>query len=168
LAHDHDRALPRPARCEALTVLLLSAGSLLLPVIGWVAGAVLLWRSPAWTRRDRIIGSLPPLGFGLGVLSWYDTTMCVQTTTLAGEAASPMSCERLTLGGNLKLALNAPGRSYLPLIALIVVPLLLGIAWPLATTIYLTVRLWRLRWTDPSASAHDPEQRLAEADVHPA
>lgn len=41
----------------------LTVGSLV-PFLGWLYGVVLLWRSPEWTVRDKIIGTLCfPFGF---------------------------------------------------------------------------------------------------------
>jgi hypothetical protein len=130
LTHDHDRALPaRPAGREALTVLLLSAGSLLLPVVGWIAGLVLLWKSPAWTRRDRIIGSLPPFGFGLGLWTVLNPVVstCYETVTPTGQVTG--TC------------VNGLPPDYLEMAALGIGLQLVGIVWPVLTTIYLTVRL---------------------------
>lgn len=50
---------PDPASWrEVATLLLLPAGGLIVPGIGWVLGVVLLWRSNAWGRRDKAIGTL--------------------------------------------------------------------------------------------------------------
>jgi uncharacterized membrane protein len=43
---------------EIGALLLLTVGSFLLPVIGWVAGILLLWTSQCWNRRDKIIGTV--------------------------------------------------------------------------------------------------------------
>jgi hypothetical protein len=37
---------------------LMPVGGIVLPVIGWIIGAVWLWSSPIWTRRDKLIGTL--------------------------------------------------------------------------------------------------------------
>lgn len=41
-----------------LTILLLSVGGAVLPGAGWLIGVVLLWLSPAWPVRDKLIGTL--------------------------------------------------------------------------------------------------------------
>jgi hypothetical protein len=58
-------APPRQTRgLEIAAVVLLSAGSFLIPVLGWIVGVVLLWVSRRFTRADKLIGTLvPPLGF---------------------------------------------------------------------------------------------------------
>jgi hypothetical protein len=43
---------------EVAAVVLLTIGGLLLPLIGWLAGAVLMWGSRAWNTRDKWIGTL--------------------------------------------------------------------------------------------------------------
>ena len=49
---------------EIAAVILISAGSFLIPVIGWIVGVALLWASSRFSRVDKLIGTLvPPLGF---------------------------------------------------------------------------------------------------------
>lgn len=43
---------------EIAAVLLLLLGGLIIPVLGWFAGVVLLWISPRWTTRDKLLGTL--------------------------------------------------------------------------------------------------------------
>jgi uncharacterized membrane protein len=43
-----------------LVVLLLALGGFVVPVIGWVAGVVLLWASRGWTVLDKLLGTLAP------------------------------------------------------------------------------------------------------------
>lgn len=56
---------PRVGRgLEIAAVVLISAGSIFVPVLGWIVGVVLLWSSRRFTRADKLVGSLvPPLGF---------------------------------------------------------------------------------------------------------
>jgi hypothetical protein len=50
---------PDPASWrEVATLFLLPIGGLVVPVVGWLVGVVLLWQSDAWTRRDKLIGTL--------------------------------------------------------------------------------------------------------------
>ncbi|MBC6468064.1 HAAS signaling domain-containing protein [Actinomadura alba] len=58
------------AAFELATVILLLVGGIVLPVLGWVIGAVLLWASARWTLRDKVIGTLVFPG-GLAVPAWY-------------------------------------------------------------------------------------------------
>jgi HAAS domain-containing protein len=43
---------------EWVAVFLLPIGGVVVPVLGWVIGAVLLWASRIWTVRDKLIGTL--------------------------------------------------------------------------------------------------------------
>jgi hypothetical protein len=42
----------------SITVLLLLIGGIVIPVIGWVAGVVLLWTSRRWCWREKLLGTL--------------------------------------------------------------------------------------------------------------
>src|SRR4051794_23701052 len=55
---------PRSRGLEITAVVLISAGSFLIPVVGWIVGVVLLWASSRFSRADKLVGTLvPPLGF---------------------------------------------------------------------------------------------------------
>lgn len=43
---------------EIIAIVLLLIGGVVLPVIGWAAGVVLLWLSPRWGLRDKLLGTL--------------------------------------------------------------------------------------------------------------
>jgi len=59
--------MPPPRRgrgLEIAAILLISAGSFLIPFVGWIIGVALLWASSRFTRADKLIGTLvPPFGF---------------------------------------------------------------------------------------------------------
>jgi hypothetical protein len=48
----------KPGAREILAVIMLLIGGLILPLIGWVIGAVLLVTSQVWTSREKVIGLL--------------------------------------------------------------------------------------------------------------
>ena len=48
----------KPGWQEIGALIMLLAGGLILPVIGWFVGVVLLWVSDAWETRDKVIGTL--------------------------------------------------------------------------------------------------------------
>jgi uncharacterized membrane protein len=52
--------VPRPTSGwrEILALVLLPIGGVIVPVVGWVVGAVLLWTSPVWSTRDKVVGTL--------------------------------------------------------------------------------------------------------------
>ncbi len=54
-------AAARPGRAggmELAAVLFLLLGGIVIPVLGWFIGVVLLWMSPRWTARDKLLGTL--------------------------------------------------------------------------------------------------------------
>ena len=50
-----------------LTVLLLTVGAVVVPVVGWIVGIALLWSSKGWTIGDKIVGTVGPAALG-GIL----------------------------------------------------------------------------------------------------
>jgi hypothetical protein len=49
---------PRIPSGDLLAVVGLVVGSLVLPVVGWLVGLVLLWRSRSWTPLEKLLGTL--------------------------------------------------------------------------------------------------------------
>jgi hypothetical protein len=47
------------------TGLAIAVGSYLVPVLGWVAGVVMMWLSPVWTRTQKLIVTLAPVAAGV-------------------------------------------------------------------------------------------------------
>lgn len=57
---------------ETLALLLLLPGSVIIPLVGWLAGVVLLWVSNVWTVRDKLIGTfLVPGGLFTSLLIMF-------------------------------------------------------------------------------------------------
>ena len=50
-----------------VTALLLEFGGLLVPLAGWVAGIMLLWASPLWTRGEKLVGTIVPPAVGVAL-----------------------------------------------------------------------------------------------------
>lgn len=55
---------------DVLSVLVLLLGGFVVPVVGWIAGVIMIWNGPRWTMVDRWVGTLawpaaiaPPLAF---------------------------------------------------------------------------------------------------------
>jgi hypothetical protein len=42
---------------EVVALILLPIGGIIVPIFGWVAGAVLLWASDAWSTKDKLLGT---------------------------------------------------------------------------------------------------------------
>jgi hypothetical protein len=68
---------------ELAAVLLLTAGSLV-PVVGWLVGVVLLWTSPRWRVREKLLGTLV-VPFGPGVVLWGGAFLVVPDGLLGGR-----------------------------------------------------------------------------------
>jgi uncharacterized membrane protein len=66
-AADRFGAPPLPAKrpvLEIVALVLLTAGSLVLPVVGWLVGIVLVWCSAVWETRHKVLATLLfPFGF---------------------------------------------------------------------------------------------------------
>jgi hypothetical protein len=61
---------PRSIAREIWAVVMLTAGSIVLPIAGWLVGAVLLWSSDRWRTREKVLGTLVvPGGIGLYALT---------------------------------------------------------------------------------------------------
>ena len=50
-----------------VTALLLEFGGLLVPLAGWVAGIMLLWASPLWTRGEKLLATIVPPVVGVAL-----------------------------------------------------------------------------------------------------
>jgi hypothetical protein len=70
---------------ELGAVLLMTLGSLI-PLLGWAAGAVLLWTARRWTTREKLLGTLVvPGGPGLALwLASYGGQSCYTVTDSSG------------------------------------------------------------------------------------
>jgi hypothetical protein len=121
----------RQSRMDVLTPIILLVGGLLIPVLGWVAGVALLWTSRAWTRRDKVIGTLvipggltiPVLMLSVG-LAAPASEGCGPTTTTPGQGVSVICSSSTIALSNLRL------------VALIVIAFIA----PVLTTVYLIRR----------------------------
>jgi hypothetical protein len=105
-------ARPATPWLEIATVVLL-----VLPFLGWVLGAVLVWLSRLWTVRDKLVGTVGGLSWVLGGLG-----------TVMVSAGGPVGQPGVDVG--------TTGPNPLELI-LVVAPFVL----PVAAAVYLGVRL---------------------------
>jgi hypothetical protein len=128
----------RPGWLEVAALVLLPIGGIVVPVLGWFVGVALLWTSPRWSVRDKLLGTLVvpgglalPLALGLFATS---TQSCVTTPVPASSDPPAPVCT----GG-------PPG--WLQVLGPVALVLLL--LAPLASVIYLGVRLRR----QPGAAA---------------
>jgi len=54
-----------------VTALLIEFGGLLVPLAGWVAGIMLLWASPLWTRGEKLVATIVPPAVGVVLFSGF-------------------------------------------------------------------------------------------------
>lgn len=114
-------------RYDAVTVFLLLVGGVILPVAGWIIGAVMLLASPRWSARDKLVGLLVwpgGLAVAVGLVAFAPTRQCVYV----GDAAGHHHGGQCT-GTALPVWLGLP-------------LLVLAVAGPLLTAVHLT---WRAR-----------------------
>ena len=134
-AHPAD-ARPRPYLSGVLEI-----AALVFLIVMWPVGVILLWISPAWKVRDKVIGTLVPPGgypaiFILGLLA---------ATTVSSSATSGPTCTSSadTTGTVIQNVCTTPsvihGAGSVAWVILVIVLWLL----PLMTVGYLAIRL---RW----------------------
>lgn len=120
--------LVRMRRYDAVTVFLLLAGGVILPVAGWVVGAVMLLASPRWSVRDKLVGLLVwpgGLAVALGLIVFAPTRQCVYVNDTAGHHHGGQCT-----GAALPVWLGVPLLAF-------------AVIGPLLTAVYLTRRARR-------------------------
>jgi len=128
----------RPGWLEAAALVLLPIGGIILPVLGWFVGVALLWTSARWTVRDKLLGTLVvPGGLALPLALGLFATSPQSCGPAPVPAASDTPTPVCTGGPPGWLQVLGP------------VALVLLLLAPIATVIYLGVRLQR----QPSAVA---------------
>lgn len=116
-------------RYDAVTVFLILVGGVIVPVAGWVVGAVLLLASRRWTVRDKLAGLLVwPGGLmpAVALIVFAPTRQCVYVDDTAGHHSGAGECHGTAI----------PGWIGVPL-------LVLAFLGPVATAVYLTRRARR-------------------------
>jgi hypothetical protein len=86
------RGRPSLRTIDAVALVLLLAGGVVVPVAGWLAGVVLLWASPSWSPGRKALGTLiVPGGLAAPLLVAALVTVdrrCVRTADLGGHLLS--------------------------------------------------------------------------------
>jgi hypothetical protein len=135
----------QPSRTGALelaAVLFLLLGGIVIPVLGWFVGVVLLWMSPRWTAKDKLLGTLvwpggllaPALllvaGGAAGLLATSET-IC----TTANPDVAPVSSSQQTVAQTATHCTTSGGIGLPPwlVITLSLILLILAVAGPLWT-----------------------------------
>lgn len=125
----------RSIALETWSVIMLTVGSILLPVIGWLVGVVLMWSSDCWRTREKVLGTvLVPGGIGvfgiLGVFGFFGASVEVCSSDVSvvnlDGSTSPVSPATSTCdsAGSWTDVL-APTALILFAVASIVVPIIL-------------------------------------------
>jgi hypothetical protein len=125
-AEQDEEPLQRRGVLEWGAIILLLAGGVVVPVIGWIVGAVLLWISRAWTLRDKIWGTLVIPG-GLLPAVW------IVITPVSGQSCSPKPGGGTTCIGGISTAHRIAG----------IVLFIAGVVLPIVTAVYLARRARR-------------------------
>jgi hypothetical protein len=76
----------RAGATEVWALIMLSIGSLVVPIFGWLVGVALLWSARVWTATEKLIGTLVvPGGLGLpAFLLLYSPGSLRECTTVNG------------------------------------------------------------------------------------
>jgi len=104
--HPAGQPATQPGRAGALelaAVLFLLLGGIVIPVLGWFIGVVLLWMSPRWTAKDKLLGTLvwpggllaPALLAAAGAAAGLLATS-VTTCTTGGAVVAPLGSSQQT------------------------------------------------------------------------
>jgi len=154
----------QPGRAGALelaAVLFLLLGGIVIPVLGWFVGVVLLWMSPRWTAKDKLLGTLvwpggllaPALllvaGGAAGLLATSET-IC----TTANPDVAPVSSSQQTVAQTATHCTTSGGIGLPPwlVITLSLILLILAVAGPLWTA----SRLLRRARQSPAEPVSNP------------
>lgn len=151
---------------ELCAVIFLLIGGLVVPLIGWIAGVILLWQSPRWTRRDKWIGTLiwpggllaPVVLLGLGGIATVavsTVSTCMPLTTsqamaLSGGSGGAVPSRHVNVRDLAASCGSAGGGPNWLLIATALAALVAAIAGPVYTAIRL---LRRARYAAASPDA---------------
>jgi hypothetical protein len=156
----------RPGALELAAVLFLLLGGIVIPFLGWVIGVVLLWLSPRWTTRDKLLGTLvwpggllaPALlvvaAAAAGLLAASET-ICVSDPVVAPLGSAPQNVHQAATHCTTSGGVGLP--PWL-VITLSLVLLILAVAGP----IWTARRLLRRASESPAQSTPTP------ADLIPA
>jgi uncharacterized membrane protein len=117
----------KPGIRETLAIILLPIGGVIIPVLGWIVGAILLASSNVWTSREKVIGLLL---FPGGLLP---------AVALSLGAGGGRVCEAAGFDGQV-VTETCSGGMPIPLAYLLLAVLVLV---PIGTTIFLANRLNR-------------------------
>ena len=111
----------------------------------WPLGVLLLWLSPVWSRRDKLIGSLVLPG---GLVLWWVLQTGVRSVCQDARTGAPLTPGEPGCSASLVYSLLHPTPSWQFNHIFGALIFLLSLALPLLSAIYLTIQLsrnWRSR-----------------------
>ncbi|MEP7024737.1 MAG: hypothetical protein ABJB47_13260 [Actinomycetota bacterium] len=156
----------RPAKAgglEITTVVFLLIGGVVIPVLGWIVGVVLLWISPRWRTRDKLIGTLvwpggllaPIMLFivgGAAVLTTAASSFCPASGEVTGTTTTGVHLVR-QMSSSCAVPDGPPAWLVISIGAVL-------LAASIAGPVYTAVRLLRRAQADPAQSAAEPADLL--------
>lgn len=94
---------------DVIAVLLLLLGGFVVPILGWVAGVVMLWNSPRWSEPDKWLGTLAwPVVIVGGGVAFAVGGPSLLVVGLLGLAVLAWVCKRLLAHSSEGLGGNTP------------------------------------------------------------
>jgi len=156
-------AATQPSRIGALeiaAVLFLLLGGIVIPFLGWAIGVVLLWLSPRWTTRDKLLGTLvwpggllaPALllvaGAAAGLLA-TSSTICTDDPVVAPLGSAPQNVHQAAAHCTTSGGVGLPPWLF---ITLSLIVLILAVAGP----IWTARRLLRRAGESPAQASSAP------------
>lgn len=159
---------PRAGRTGALeiaAVLFLLFGGIVIPFLGWVVGVVLLWLSPRWTTKDKLLGTLVwPGGLLAPVLlaAAVAAAGLFATSVTVCDSGPVTAAPEGSAGTSVHQAAThctSTGASYPPWLAITVAVVLMVLA--VAGPIWTASRLLRRARQSPAPSAPAPANLIA-------
>ena len=143
--HPAGQPATQPGRAGALelaAVLFLLLGGIVIPVLGWFIGVVLLWMSPRWTAKDKLLGTLvwpggllaPALLAAAGAAAGL-VASSVTTCTSADAVLAPVSSSQQTVAQTATHCTTSGGIGLPPwlVITLGLILMILAVAGPIWT-----------------------------------
>lgn len=151
-------ALPRApggglGAAEIIAVIALLVGGIVVPVAGWVVGVVLLWTSPRWRTRDKLLGTLVwPGGLLAAVLAFL--LAGASTMVVASSCSSHLTSNNAGHGTTVTTHCTPPPVPPWLAITLTIVIMLASVVGPILVAIRL-VRQARRNAARPAEAGHD-------------
>lgn len=121
---------------EWAAVILLPLGGFVFGV-GWLAGLILLWSSPLWTTRDKLIGTLIVPG---GIATALLVMVLIGTTRVCKGFATPVNPSSGGLVGGASMHCTPSGGPSAATTALQIALLVFVVLGPVVSAVYLARR----------------------------